>query len=140
MRQCIFLLLAGALWTVPAGAAAGSGNSLTVTAQAGGDLTGDYDFSGPLGRTLKAMASGKPRCELSALFRRANYRGREAVEAWLTLDCGDAKGAGAKTRYKPHRIYLEPGQTEQLVRLPALAPDLQNVQLKFRDLSLKLGK
>lgn len=107
---------------------------------ASGDFKAEYEFSGTLGSELKAdVGSGgaKPMCDISSLFRKLKYRGKNTVEAWLTLECTNK---GQKSIYKPHRIYLDPTISKQKVRLPMLDKNLKNVQLEFQELSLKLGK
>lgn len=105
---------------------------------ASGDLQGEYNFSGPLGERLKATSdSEEPACKISSLFRKVNYRGQNTIEAWLQFDC---TFGGQKSTYKPHRIYLQPQAAVQKITIPMLAKNMKNVQLEFRQISLKSTK
>lgn len=111
---------------------------ISVSMFASGDIEGEYDFKGPIGELISASSeSAEPVCKISSLFRKVKYRGKNSVEAWLTLDC---TFAGQKSTYKTHRVYLSLGQPRQKIKLPMLAKNLKNVQLEFRELSLKSSK
>lgn len=134
------LILTVILWVGIGGfsVAAGALENVTATVVAEGDLNASYAFSGPLGKTLTGAVTGEnAKCEAAALFRKAVYRGKKSLEAWLTFECGIQ---GQKKKYKPHRIYVALDQSEQKVQLPVLAEDLKSIQLIFREVSLKLGK
>jgi hypothetical protein len=103
-----------------------------------GDLNDEFDFDGPLSAELEATPA-KPDsvCTARGTFRKSLYRSRPALEFWLTLDCTIE---GQKRTYKPHRIFLDPEKSEQIVRLPMLAKNLKNVRLEFQNLSLSKSK
>ncbi len=103
-----------------------------------GDLQGEYDFNGPLGELLKGSSdSPEPACKISSLFRKVKYRGQNAIEAWLHFEC---TFGGQKSNYRTHRIYLRQQVLVQKIKLPMLAKNLKNVQLEFREISLKSAK
>lgn len=103
-----------------------------------GDLQGEYDFNGPLGEVLKGTSdSSEQACKISSLFRKVKYRGQNSIEAWLHFDC---TFGGQKSTYRTHRIYLRQQFSAQKIKLPMLAKNLKNVQLEFREITLKSAK
>lgn len=112
--------------------------SISVAVVVSGDISGQYDFAGPLGADIEASAA-KPEtvCTMSALFRKAIYRSHSAIETWLTLIC---TFDGQKYLYKPNRFYVNPELEEQKIQLPMLDQKLKSVILKFQNLSLTKSK
>ena len=103
-----------------------------------GDFVAEYSFSGPLGSVIKGSpSSATPPCEISSLFRAVKQRDKQAIEAWLTLDC---TFEGQKSSYKPHRIFIYLDKGDQKIQLPMLAKNLKNVHVQFQELSLKRGQ
>ncbi|MEQ1721691.1 MAG: hypothetical protein ABL930_00855 [Pseudobdellovibrio sp.] len=103
-----------------------------------GDFVGHYSFNGPLGSTIKGSPyEGTPPCEISSLFRVVKQRAKQAIEAWLTLEC---TFEGQKSSYKTHRIFIFLDKVDQKIQLPMLAKNLKNVHVQFQELSIKLGK
>jgi hypothetical protein len=103
-----------------------------------GDFVGHYSFNGPLGSVIKASPSeGIPPCEISSLFRSVKQRAKQAIEAWLTLEC---TFEGQKSSYKTHRIFIYLDKADQKIQLPMLAKNLKNVQIQFQELSIKSGQ
>lgn len=103
-----------------------------------GDFKGHYSFNGPVGGLIKGIPyEGTPPCEISSLFRSTKHRGKNSLEAWLTLDC---TFEGQKSSYKTHRIFIPLDNTDIKIQLPMLAKNLKNVHLQFQELSLKIGK
>ena len=117
----------------------GATEKISVGMTVSGDLQGEYIFAGPLGNRITASseASAGATCEISSLFRKLQYRSKNSIEAWLTLNC---MFEGQKSSYRTHRIYLSLDKPRQKVKLPMLAKNLRNIQLEFHELSLKLGK
>lgn len=109
--------------------------NISVSMFASGDLEGEYDFEGAMGESITASSSvNEQPCRITSLFRRLKYRGANSVEAWLTLNC---TFEGQKSTYKTHRVYLSLDKRTQKIKLPRLAKNLKNVQLEFRELTLK---
>ena len=95
-------------------------------------------MSGPLGGVILGRIKGaETPCQISSLFRKVVYRNQQSIEVWLRLDC---TFEGQKSTYKTHRFYLQANQDPQKIKLPMLAKNLKNVQLEFRELSLKSRK
>ena len=100
-----------------------------------GDFVAEYSFNGPLGSNIKGSPSeGTPPCEISSLFRAVKQRSKQAIEAWLTLEC---MFEGQKSSYKTHRVFIYKDRVDQKIQLPMLAKNLKNVHLQFQELSIK---
>lgn len=102
-----------------------------------GDLTGQFELSGPLNQTLKAESSAGGGCEAGAMFRKVKSNGKQMLEVWPSFNC---IRDGQKKSYKLHRSYLDPALEVQKVSLKTLDEKIQNLSLEFRDLSLEKGK
>lgn len=134
------------------------GAKIAIKMLVSGDLIGEYSFEGPIGSRIQASAVEQNSiCEFSSVFRKLKYRGENALEAWLHLNCAFEKqneiekqnnkpvkqnnsSEMQKHTYKIHRIYLTISsllQRPQKIKLPMLAENLKNVQLEFAELSLK---
>ena len=112
--------------------------NVSVTLQLSGDLTGQYDFSGPLNQTIKAESDPPgSACEAAFLFRKVKQQGQLAVEAWPSFEC---TRDGQKKSYKLHRSFLDPGKERQKIAIKALDQKVRNLTLEFRDLTLQKGK
>ena len=111
---------------------------ISVIMFATGDFTEKYEFTGPMGvEIIAGSVNPDPICNIISLFRKVKYRETKSIEAWLRLEC---TFEGQKSIYKAHRIYLNLEESVQKVKLPRLAKNLKNVQLEFRELSLKSNK
>lgn len=135
------------------------GAKIAIKMLVSGDLKGEYSFEGPIGSRIQASGAVEQNsvCEFSSVFRKLKYRGENALEAWLHLNCAFEKQNEIekqnnmlakqnnspemqKHTYKIHRIYLTISsllQRPQKIKLPMLAENLKNVQLEFAELSLK---
>lgn len=136
-KALIFLLIPS-LISIAQARTTGLLEQISTSVFLSGDLQGEYDFSGPLGELLKGSSdSTELPCKISSLFRKVKYRGQNTIEAWLHFDC---TFGGQKSTYSPHRIYLQPQKAFQKIKFPMLAKNLKNVQLEFREISLKSTK
>jgi hypothetical protein len=104
-----------------------------------GDLTGQFDISGPLNQTLKSESDDavKSNCSVLALFRKVKTKEHIALEVWPTFEC---TLEGQKRIFKMHRSFLDPNLEQQKVVIKYLDLKVKNVVLDFRDLSLQKGK
>jgi hypothetical protein len=102
-----------------------------------GDLTGQYDLSGPLNQTIKAESSISGGCEANFLFRKVKSGGKTMLETWPAFSC---PRDGQKISYKLHRSYLDPSMDVQKISVTSLDKKIKNVSIEFRDLSLQKGK
>lgn len=102
-----------------------------------GDISGTYELTGPIGVEVKGSPyDSKYPCEIFALFRKAQYRKKPAIETWLTLVC---MFEGQKKTYKLHRIFVELNSSQKAHKLPILDKNIKNVRLEFDQFSLKIG-
>lgn len=137
LKILIFLIIPTFFSTVQAKSTSLS-EHISTSVFISGDLQGEYDFNGPLGELLKGTSDGSDRlCNISSLFRKVKYRGQNSIKAWLHFDC---TFGGQKSTYRTHRIYLRQQESVQKIKLPMLAKNLKNVQLEFREISLKSTK
>lgn len=138
LTKPIIFLLIPVLFSAVQAKTIGLSEYISTSIFISGDLQGEYDFNGPLGELLKGTSgSSEPACKISSLFRKVKYRGRNSIEAWLHFDC---TFEGQKSTYSPHRIYLQQQKAVQKIKLPMLAKNLKNIQLEFREISLKSTK
>lgn len=110
--------------------------NISVLINMTGDLTGQFDFSGPLNQMLSAE-SAVGGCEAHAMFRKVTSKGKPALEVWPTFNC---IRDGQKKSYKLHRSYLDLSLEVQKISVKSLDDKIQSVSLEFRDLSLQKGK
>jgi hypothetical protein len=143
---CIFVVLslsftqARAASAARGGAGVQGGESITVSLDVSGDVSGNFDFSGPLGSEIEGQEvaqAKKSTCQMEAQFRRALYRQKNSLEVWLNLKCTEE---GQKKSYRPSRFFIDPALDENEIQLPILDRQLKKLYLKFHDLSLKKGK
>ncbi|MCC2678873.1 MAG: hypothetical protein K0R29_1449 [Pseudobdellovibrio sp.] len=111
--------------------------NISVVLKLTGDLTGQFDLSGPLNQIIKSETEASGGCEAQLLFRKVKSKGKQMLEAWPTFIC---TRDGQKKTYKLHRSYLDPALETQQVTLKYLDEKIQNVSMEFRDLSLQKGK
>jgi hypothetical protein len=104
-----------------------------------GDLTGQFDISGPLNQTLKTEAENenKNQCMVLTLFRKVKSNDRIVLEVWPTFECNLE---GQKKTFKLHRSYLDLSKEQQKLTVRYLDQKVKNVGLEFRDLSIQRGK
>lgn len=137
----IFILisaLTGPFFTKPILAAT---ESLSVAVEVSGDIQGKYDLSGPIGKSLESEpADLASKCKFQGLFRkviRPDSGVGDEVEVWITLNC---MIEGQKNIFKLHRIYLDPKKEQQSYKFTRLSKNIQQIEVKFQDLSLKTRK
>lgn len=111
--------------------------NISVVLTLSGDISGQYDLSGPLNQVIKSESSVAGGCEANILFRKVKSKGKTVIEAWPLFNC---TRDGQKKSFKLHRSYLDPDVEVQEIKVKSLDEKTHNVSMEFRDLSLQKGK
>lgn len=127
---------------------------MAVTVVVSGDISGSFDFGGPVGATLEAEtaepAQKGPTCKAEFMFRKVVLAAADlqaapvvtktdqlAVEVWPTFKC---LMKGQMKTYKLHRQYLKLTDEVQKKEIRNIDQNIKSLTLEFRDLAVQKGK
>lgn len=100
-----------------------------------GDMNNSYQFSGPLGASLKGEPE-KPEgaCENNSTFNQVIYRKKKSLQIWMSLKCAVA---GQSFTFKPQRFFIDLQKPDQIISLPAQSDSFKKIQIQFSDIQIK---
>lgn len=101
------------------------------------NLTGNVEFSGPLGIWLEASGDklSEP-CIISALFRPAYYQNKNQIEVSLKIKCLAKQQTEIASVLSPPHFFLDEKQKQQNVYFTELSAQFKKIQLQVTEIKI----